>query len=49
MNENFGKEISNVKYKETILQIVFEINSQKMRTFEQNYYFCTLKSTVLWR
>ncbi len=46
MKDVFEKEILNVKHKVTVVPMDPEINSQKMRTFEQKYYFCTLNKTM---
>ena len=46
MKDLFEDKICVVKYKGTSVQIDLEINSQKMRTFGQKYYFCTLKQTM---
>ena len=43
MKEIFENGINNVKHKLTILPIALDVNSQKMRTFNEKYYFCTLK------
>ena len=49
MKDIFEDEISGIKDYGTTVPIDSEINSQKMRTFEQKYYFCTLKQTMKWR
>ena len=46
MRKNFEKEINNAKHKATIVPIDFETSSHFLRTFEQKYYFCTLKITM---
>jgi hypothetical protein len=46
MKDVFEKEILNVKHKVTVVPMDLETNSQKMRTFGQKYYFCTLKKTM---
>ena len=43
MKDIFEDKIRIVKRKGTFISIDLEINSQKMRTFGQKYYFCTLK------
>ena len=40
------EEVSKVKRMATTIPIDVETNSQKMRTFEQKYYFCTLKKMM---
>ena len=46
MKDIFENEISDIKDHGTTVLIVFEKNSQKMRTLGQKYYFCTLKQTM---
>lgn len=46
MEDVFENEICGNKDHATTVPIDLDINSQKMRTFEQKYYFCTLKQTM---
>lgn len=46
MKDIFEDETRIVKHRETSIPIDLEINSQKMRTFGQKYYFCTLKQAM---
>ena len=46
MKDYFEYEIIVAKHQGTNIPRDLEINSQKMRTFEQKYYFWTPKQTM---
>lgn len=46
MKDVFKNEISGIKDHGITVPTDFGINSQKMRTFGQKYYFCTPKQTM---